>query len=115
LQLGAVELEPLSFLAGPAGLPTSDGEVEIAQFSFSTDSIGRIVDWDMDLFLYDPSGVINVDTDNRIGGPIDSAAALGGIAVVRDNPGEWIVEKAISRKVMDKIKGIQKKDKKNKN
>jgi len=115
LQLGAVELEPLSFLAGPAGLPTSNGEVEIAQFSFSTDSTGRIVDWDMDLFLFDPSGVINVDTDNRIGGPIDSAAALGGIAVVRDNPGEWIVEKAISRKVIDKIKGIQKKDKKNKN
>ena len=85
LELGAVELDPLSFSAGPASLPTSDGRVEIAQFLFSTDSRARIVDWDMDLFLPDPSGVINVDTDNNL----DSAAVLGGGAVVRGNPGEW--------------------------
>ena len=85
LELGAVELEPHSFSAGPASLPTSDGRVNIAQFLFATDSKARIVDWDMDLFLPDPSGGINVDTDNNL----DSAAALGGGAVVVGNPGEW--------------------------
>lgn len=87
--LGAVELEPLSFSAGPAELPTADGNVEISAFFFSTDSNGHIVDWNIDLYLDDPSGVINVDTDNDLSGPIDSAAALGGDAVVFDNPGKW--------------------------
>ena len=85
LELGAVELEPHSFSAGPASLPTSDGRADIGQFFFSTDSRARIVDWDMDLFLPDPSGAINVDTDNIL----DSASALGGDAVVVGNPGEW--------------------------
>jgi len=88
VDLGAIELEPLSFSAGPASLPTSDGRVEVARFFFSTDSNARIVEWDMDLFLPDPSGVINVDTDNIDGG-IDSASVSGAGAVVRDNPGEW--------------------------
>lgn len=89
LAIGAVELEPLSFSAGPASLPTADGDVDINAFSFSTDSNGQIVDWDIDLTFPDPSGLINVDTDNAIGHPIDSAAALGGGAVVVDNPGNW--------------------------
>ena len=63
-ELGAVQLEPLGFSAGPAKLPTADGSVEIARFLFSTDSSARIVDWDMDLSFADPSGFINVDTDN---------------------------------------------------
>jgi hypothetical protein len=87
--LGAVELESMSFSAGPASLPTADGDAVIAGFNFSTDSNGQIVDWDIDLFLDDPSGVINVDTDNSIYGPIDSAAALGGGAVIFDDPGKW--------------------------
>jgi hypothetical protein len=91
VELGAVKLEPHSFSAGPASLPTSAGNVEITRFSFSTDSRARIVYWDMDLFLFDPSGSINVDTDNGL----DSAAALGGGAVVVGNPGDWRVEKAI--------------------
>jgi hypothetical protein len=89
--LGAVNLEPLWFSAGPARLPTADGRVEIAIVSFSTDSNGHIVDWNIDLFLIDPSGVINVDTDNDIRGPIDTAVVLGGEAQVLGNPGEWTV------------------------
>jgi len=104
LELGAVELEPLGFSAGPAGLPTSDGRVEIAQFLFSTDSRGRIVDWDMDLFLPDPSGVINVDTDNNL----DSAAALGGGAVVTGNPGEWrVVPVPTLSELLERIEALE--------
>ena len=87
--LGAVELGSLSFSAGPATLPTDGGDVEIHAFYFSTDASGQIFDWDIDLYLDDPSGVINVDTDNNIHGPIDSAAALGGGAVVFNDQGKW--------------------------
>jgi hypothetical protein len=87
--LGAVQLESMSFSAGPASLPTAAGDAVVSAFNFSTDSNGQIVDWDIDLFLDDPSGVINVDTDNSMHGPIDSAAALGGGAIVFDDPGKW--------------------------
>lgn len=87
--IGAVRMESMKFSAGPASLPTPEGHADINAFWFSTDSDGHIVDWNIDLSLYDPSGVINVDTDNRPWGPIDSAAALGGDAVVFDNPGNW--------------------------
>jgi hypothetical protein len=83
---GAVEQTSLSFSAGPARLPTAGGDVNVERFSFSTDSSGRILEWDLDLFWPDPSGVINVDTD----GGLDSAAALGGGAVVSGRPGRWI-------------------------
>jgi len=83
--LGAVTLRPLSFLAGPAALPTAAGDVNINGFKFSTDSDGNIVDWDIDLSLEDPSGVINVDTDNSL----DSAAALGAFANNNGMPGYW--------------------------
>ena len=88
VELGAVHLEPFDFSAGPARLPTSDGSVEIAQFEFSTDASARIVDWNMDLGFPDASGFINVDTDNA-GEGLDSAAALGGGALVVGNPGSW--------------------------
>lgn len=87
--LGAVTLESVDFSAGPASLPTVDGHADVNAFWFSTDSNGQIVDWDIDLTLNDPSGIINVDTDNNPSRPIDSAAALGGGAVVFDDPGEW--------------------------
>ena len=87
-ELGAVQLEPLSFSAGPAKLPTADGSVEIARFIFSTDSSARIVDWDMDLSFADSSGFINVDTDNS-GDGIDSAAASDAFATVKGQPGIW--------------------------
>jgi len=88
VELGAVELEPLSFSAGPAKLPTSDGKVDITRFSFSTDSKAHIVEWDLDLSLADPSGPINVDTDS-VGEGFDSAAALGGSARIAVQPGNW--------------------------
>jgi Spondin_N len=86
--LGAVTLEPLSFRAGPAELPTAEGQVEVARFYLATDSQGNITTWDIDLFLYSPTGIINVDTDNVDGG-IDSAAALGNGGSVYGNPGVW--------------------------
>ena len=88
-QLGAVGLDPFGFSAGPAMLPTADGNVDIAQFTFSTDSNAQIVDWNIDLGFPDPSGFINVDTDNE-GEGLDSAAALGGGAVIAGQPGTWI-------------------------
>ena len=88
VELGAVRLETVDFSAGPAKLPTADGSVEITQFTFSTDSSARIVDWNMDLGLPDPTGFINVDTDNY-GDGLDSAAALGGGAIVVGEPGNW--------------------------
>lgn len=84
--LGAIEVGSLSFSAGPIVLPTADGSVEINVFSFSTDYMGRIVDWDMDLFLNDAG--LNVDTDNVNGG-LDSAAAPGEFARVSGQPGIW--------------------------
>jgi hypothetical protein len=88
--VGAVRFESLSFSAGPASLPTADGHADINAFRFSTDSNGQIVHWDIDLTFDDPSGIINVDTDKKPwGSAIDSAAALGGGAVVHDNPGKW--------------------------
>ena len=89
--LGAVTLSPQSFQAGPAALPTAQGDVEVARFYFSTNSGGEIVNWDIDLFLDHPTGLINVDTDN-VGGGIDSAAAQGGGASLFDNPGVWMIE-----------------------
>jgi Spondin_N len=88
--LGAITLEPMDFSAGPAALPTAEGDFEVARFLFSTDAQGRIVDWDIDLFLNAPGGIINVDTDN-VGGGIDSAAAQGGGASLLGNPGTWTV------------------------
>ena len=87
--IGAVRLDTVKFSAGPATLPNADGHAVVNAFWFSTDANGQIVDWNIDLGLEDPSGLINVDTDNSPGGPIDSAAALGGGAVVSDNPGTW--------------------------
>ena len=88
--LGAVRFESIYLTAGPATLPTDDGYADVSRFRFSTDSNGQIVHWDIDLSFNDPSGFINVDTDNKPwGGAIDSAAALGGGAVVSDNPGRW--------------------------
>jgi hypothetical protein len=87
--MGAVGLESMSFSAGPATLPTAEGHVMVGAFSFSTDSQGQIVDWDIDLVHHDPSGFINVDTDNLPLGPVDSAAALGAFANVPDDPGRW--------------------------
>ncbi|MGI9568503.1 MAG: DUF11 domain-containing protein, partial [Desulfobulbia bacterium] len=87
-ELGAVQLEPFDFSAGPAKLPTAEGSAEISQFTFSTDSSGRIVDWNMDLGFPAPSGFINVDTDND-GEGLDSAAALGSGALVVGDPGTW--------------------------
>jgi hypothetical protein len=94
LSSGAVMLESVSFSAGPARLPTADGRARILVFSFSTDELGSILDWDMDLSLPDPSGLINVDTDNgrtRWGFPVDSASALGGKAANSRTPGKWTV------------------------
>jgi len=85
--LGAVLLEPNSFSAGPASLPASDGSVVISRFSFSTDAMANIVDWDMDLVFDD----LNIDTDN-IGDGLDSAAMQGADAVVRGQPGIWADE-----------------------
>jgi len=82
---GAVQPDSVDFSAGPARLPTADGSVDVNRFSFSTDSNGQIIDWDMDLTWLDADGFINVDTDNFL----DSAAALGGGAVVRGRPGTW--------------------------
>lgn len=87
--IGAVRLETVKFSAGPATLPNADGHADVNAFWFSTDESGHIVDWDIDLTLDDPSGIINVDTDNSPWLPIDSAAAMGGGAVVSDNPGTW--------------------------
>jgi len=88
--LGAVRFESIYLTAGPATLPTDDGLADVNRFRFSTDSSGHIVNWDIDLTLNDPSGIINVDTDKKPwGSAIDSAAALGGGAVVQDNPGTW--------------------------
>lgn len=87
--MGAVRLDMMSFSAGPATLPTADGQAIVTSFRFSTDSRGRIDDWNIDLVWFDPTGIINVDTDNNTGGPIDSAAALGGGGVVQDDPGKW--------------------------
>ena len=89
LALGAVRFESLSFSAGPATLPTAEGLADINMFYFSTDANGQILDWNIDLTLFDSSGIINVDTDNSIHGPIDSAAALGGGAVIFNDPGDW--------------------------
>jgi len=87
---GAVALESVELSAGPASLPTVDGHADVNAFWFSTDSNGQIVNWDIDLSLWDPSGIINVDTDKKPwGNAIDSAAALGSGAVVFDNPGNW--------------------------
>ena len=83
--LGAITFESVHFSAGPASLPTVDGHADVNAFWFSTDSNGQIVDWDIDLSLYNPSGIINVDTDTNV----DSAAALGSFANVPDNPGKW--------------------------
>jgi hypothetical protein len=88
---GAVDPDSVLFSAGPATLPTADGSVNVRTFHFTTDSLGQIVDWDLDLYWPDPSGIINVDTDNvgiEVVG-IDSAAALGGGAVVSGEPGTW--------------------------
>ena len=88
--LGAVDFESINFSAGPATLPTAEGFADITAFHFSTDSNGQIVDWDIDLSLFDPTGIINVDTDNNpVPGPIDSAAALDGFANVYGDPGKW--------------------------
>ena len=95
--LGAVRLESMKFSAGPATLPNADGYAIVNEFWFSTDANGQIVDWNIDLGLDDPSGIINVDTDNYLWGPIDSAAALGGGAVIFDDPGKW---KKIGRPAM---------------
>lgn len=91
LQSSAVRRESIDFSAGPARLPTNDGDANIDRFFFSTDSSGRIVDWDMELIWPDPSGIINVDTDNQ-GDGLDSAAALGAGAVVVGQPGNWSYE-----------------------
>jgi uncharacterized repeat protein (TIGR01451 family) len=98
VELGAIDLESLRFSAGPIGLPTPDGRVEFSSFSFSTDYMGRIVDWDMDLFLNE-SG-LNVDTDNVNGG-LDSAAAPGGSASVSGQPGIWGNELPIAEAEFD--------------
>lgn len=88
--MGAVALDSVQLSAGPASLPTDDGHADVYAFWFSTDASGQIVHWDIDLSLPDPSGFINVDTDNKPwGGAIDSAAALGGGGNVYDNPGTW--------------------------
>jgi len=88
--IGAVRLESMEFSAGPATLPTADGNADVNAFWFSTDSSGRIVHWNIDLTFWDPSGIINVDTDKKPwGSALDSAAALGGGAVVQGNPGTW--------------------------
>jgi hypothetical protein len=87
--MGAVGLETMSFAAGPATLPTADGQAMVGAFSFSTDSDGQIVDWDIDLAHHDVSGLINVDTDNKVFGAVDSAAALGAFANVPADPGKW--------------------------
>jgi hypothetical protein len=87
--MGAVALDSVELSAGPASLPTDEGHADVNAFWFSTDSSGQIVDWDIDLSLWDPSGIINVDTDNRPWGPVDSAAVSGGFANVVDNPGKW--------------------------
>jgi len=87
--MGAVALESVELSAGPARLPTDDGYADVNAFWFSTDSSGRIVDWDIDLSLWDPSGIINVDTDNKPWGPVDSAAVSGAFANVAGDPGTW--------------------------
>ena len=88
--MGAVTLESVELSAGPASLPTDDGHADVNAFWFSTDSNGQIVFWDIDLSLWDPSGIINVDTDKKPwGSAIDSAAASGGFANVDDDPGKW--------------------------
>jgi len=88
--LGAVRFESIYLTAGPATLPTDDGYADVNRFRFSTDSNGQIVHWDIDLSFNDPSGLINVDTDNKPwGAALDSAAALGGGGVVIDDPGRW--------------------------
>jgi hypothetical protein len=87
---GAVALESVELSAGPASLPTVDGHADVGAFWFSTDENGQIVNWDIDLSLWDPSGIINVDTDKKPwGSAIDSAAVSGGFANVSDNPGKW--------------------------
>jgi len=83
---GAIDPASMNFSAGPVALPTADGRVEVRRFSFSTDYMGRIVDWDMDLFLNELQ--LNVDTDNANGGT-DSAAAPGEAANVQGQPGVW--------------------------
>jgi uncharacterized repeat protein (TIGR01451 family) len=85
-EMGAIDRSSLNFSAGPVVLPTADGGLEVRRFFLSTDYWGRIVDWDMDLFLNDLS--LNVDTDNENGG-LDSAAAPGESAVVSGQPGVW--------------------------
>lgn len=88
--MGAVTLESVELSAGPASLPTDDGHADVNAFWFSTDSNGQIVFWDIDLSLWDPSGIINVDTDKKPwGSAIDSAAASSGFANVDDDPGKW--------------------------
>jgi hypothetical protein len=87
--MGAVGLESMEFSAGPASLPTAEGHAVVGAFNFSTDAEGQIVDWDIDLVHHDPTGFINVDTDNNPFGPVDSAAALGAFANVPDDPGRW--------------------------
>jgi len=85
-RLGAIDAESMSFSAGPVVLPTAEGLFEVSTFTFSTDYWGRIVDWDMDLFLSEPW--MNVDTDNVDGG-IDSAGAPGESASISGQPGVW--------------------------
>jgi alpha-tubulin suppressor-like RCC1 family protein len=90
---GAIDIGSISFSAGPARLPASEDSAQIQSFFFSTDSTGHITDWDIILFVNSP--LLNVDTDSVNGG-IDSAAALGGGAVLYGNPGTWsIVENPI--------------------
>ena len=84
--LGAIDAKSMRFTAGPVVLPTADGRYEVSTFSFSTDYEGRIVNWDIDLFLREP--LLNVDTDNVNGG-IDSAGAPGEFANVMGQPGVW--------------------------
>lgn len=98
LALGAIEMESLDFSAGPVVLPTPDGKVEVNVFSFSTDYLGRIVDWDMDLALAERW--LNVDTDNVNGG-LDSAAAPGESARVVGKPGNWGKELPVAQSDFD--------------
>jgi hypothetical protein len=83
--LGAVDTTSVNFAAGPAKLPTARGFTNIQRFSFSTDSSGHIVQWDMDLFWPDVTGILNVDTDNQL----DSATAEGAGATTFGRPGVW--------------------------
>lgn len=83
LRSGAVERNSIVFTAGPATLPTADGQIKFQQFQFSTDADGRINSWDMDLYLDDPW--INVDTDSWL----DSTWFLDGGATVSGQPGTW--------------------------